>query len=255
MNRRSRTTSSSRRRVVHGAQHQRASPKNTSTLPSTQLLQARAVVGDRHDLGVDLQSVAPLFEPALRRRAGDDGKGRVLQHLRGRRAAPDRLVRPALRRAPRATPLRASARTTARLPPANTGIENETSCLRRSVALVGAHSRSMLPCCTSLRRSSGVTGTQSTARSGQRELRLDLLGDLPGTARPLAFGRPDSFAIGERARIGQIAEPDVAASPGCDRASPPPPAWRQAKQSATTAQRATQAAPDGRAESQFVQLA
>ena len=159
VNRRSRMTRSLRCLSPMGTENQRALAKEDIGLP----VDAPAAIPtgsrrNRHDPGVHLQCRAPALQPGLRCRPGDDGERSFLSGPwprvdRARRGLWARDVT----QAPRRNAAGASARSTARLPPAKMGIENETSCLLASVALVGAHSRSTLPCCTSLRRLSGVT--------------------------------------------------------------------------------------------------
>ncbi len=69
----------------------------------------------------------------------------------------------------RGTPLRmsrslgsASARTSALIPSAKMGVENDTTLRQATLGASPLHSRSILPCCTALNRSVADTGTHCT---------------------------------------------------------------------------------------------
>ena len=177
------------RRVVHGAEHERASPKNTSTSRVEQLLQpGRDSPGPARSARRPAAWRPLASSQVAAGRAGDDGERRVLQDLRGRRAAPHRSWTSRFSASALRSAGAASARRTARLPPGKTGIENATPVVCASVTLIGVHSRSMLPCCTSRRRAverhrHPVHGQLSAARAASSRV-----GDPLAQRDAVAFG-------------------------------------------------------------------
>jgi hypothetical protein len=186
------------RRFIHRPQHRGALAEQHVDLAVHQLLQSRPEIGDFDGLSLDLERIELSREPALRRRAGGDCKGGLLDELCGRGATPDRPLR--RRVAEGLAQRRCRIRTHCGTDAASEDWDGERNLLPAVQRGAGRYAQQVDA--ARLHLAQAVIGrdlypVDHEIRTPQ--LRPDLLGDLLAKRHRVAFGRPGFAAIGERA--------------------------------------------------------